>query len=64
MKNSIAEKNELYLHKNTEPVGDAQVGGYTTPKKKHTKYIASEVETINQEKISMNVINYEVKFKT
>ena len=33
-------------------------------KKTVAKYIASEVERINQENISMNVINYEVKFKT
>ena len=33
MKIYFIEKNELLLHKNTEPVGDVEVEGDTTPKK-------------------------------
>ena len=36
------------------------MGGDTTHKKTDAKYIASEVERLKWEKISMSVINYEV----
>ena len=46
--------------KKSEIIGDFKVGRDITPKKQDAKYINSEVEKLNNEKLSTIVRNYEV----
>ena len=58
MKNSIIGKNKL-LQNISKQLGYVKVDGdINSPKKQDAKYMNSEVEKLNYEKLSMSIRNY------